>query len=155
MGEAKATHSRDPRKINLGGETCKALELFNHCTLLYAGPAINVAAVVLTTLVLGFELGAARAVFAIISAMVIGLIMAAVFGSTTGAGGKVAAEAQDSEKRTRYAVAIILLTLPFIILGGLEMGLLAKAIVLGLVLMGILLIAVFRMPRDDLNLWMS
>ena len=31
MGEAEATHSRDPRKINLGGETCKTSELFNRC----------------------------------------------------------------------------------------------------------------------------
>ena len=31
MGDAEATHSRDPRKINLGGETCKVSEPLNSC----------------------------------------------------------------------------------------------------------------------------
>jgi len=34
MGEAEATHSRDPRKINLGGETCKVSEPLNSCSIL-------------------------------------------------------------------------------------------------------------------------
>ena len=33
MGEAEATHSRDPRKINLGGETCKVSEPLNSCSI--------------------------------------------------------------------------------------------------------------------------
>jgi uncharacterized membrane protein YraQ (UPF0718 family) len=46
---------------------------------LYAGPAINVLAVFLTARVLGFELGAARVIGAILFGIVAGLIMAAVF----------------------------------------------------------------------------
>jgi uncharacterized membrane protein YraQ (UPF0718 family) len=46
---------------------------------LYSGPAINVLAVVLTASVLGLSLGVARAVGAIIFAIVIGLIMHALF----------------------------------------------------------------------------
>lgn len=46
---------------------------------LYAGPAINILAVFLTARVLGFELGLARAVGAIVFGIVIGLIMALVF----------------------------------------------------------------------------
>ena len=46
---------------------------------LYAGPAINILAVFLTARVLGFEIGAARAVGAIVFGIIIGLIMAAVF----------------------------------------------------------------------------
>ena len=42
---------------------------------LYAGPAINVLAIVLTARVLGLELGAARAIGAIIFSIVIGLLM--------------------------------------------------------------------------------
>ena len=37
MGEAEATHSRDPRKINLGGETCKVSEPLNSCYILPLG----------------------------------------------------------------------------------------------------------------------
>ena len=46
---------------------------------LYAGPAINVLAVILTARVLGIEIGIARAVSAVIFSVFIGLIMAAIF----------------------------------------------------------------------------
>ncbi len=46
---------------------------------LYSGPAINVLAIILTARVLGFELGAARALGAVVFAVVIGLLMAFFF----------------------------------------------------------------------------
>jgi len=46
---------------------------------LYSGPAINVLAIVLTASVLGWELGLARAVGAVVFAVVIGLLMALIF----------------------------------------------------------------------------
>jgi uncharacterized membrane protein YraQ (UPF0718 family) len=46
---------------------------------LFAGPAINLLAVVLTARVLGLELGAARIAAAVSMAVIIGLIMAAIF----------------------------------------------------------------------------
>ena len=48
-------------------------------TFLYSGPAINVLAIVLTARVLGIEMGVARAVGAITSSVVIGLLMHAIF----------------------------------------------------------------------------
>jgi uncharacterized membrane protein YraQ (UPF0718 family) len=46
---------------------------------LYSGPAINVMAIFLSARVLGFDLGVARAVGAVVFAVVIGLFMALVF----------------------------------------------------------------------------
>lgn len=46
---------------------------------LYSGPAINVLAIVLTARVLGFELGVARAVGAIVFSVVIGLLMHLIY----------------------------------------------------------------------------
>lgn len=46
---------------------------------LYAGPAINVLAIFLTARVLGFELGVARVIGAIVFGVVIGLMMALLF----------------------------------------------------------------------------
>ena len=48
-------------------------------TFLYAGPAINVLAIILTARVLGFELGVARAVGAVLFSIIIGLIMHFLF----------------------------------------------------------------------------
>jgi uncharacterized membrane protein YraQ (UPF0718 family) len=46
---------------------------------LYSGPAINVLAIILTARVLGLRLGIARAVGAVVFAVVIGIVMAALF----------------------------------------------------------------------------
>jgi uncharacterized protein len=46
---------------------------------LYSGPAINVIAIFLTARVLGFDLGIARVIGSIVFAVVIGVIMAAIF----------------------------------------------------------------------------
>jgi uncharacterized protein len=46
---------------------------------LFSGPAINILAIVLTAQVLGYDIGLARAVFAILMAIVIGLSMALIF----------------------------------------------------------------------------
>ena len=48
-------------------------------TFLYSGPAINVLAIILTARVLGVELGAARALGAIVFSVVIGLLMHMIF----------------------------------------------------------------------------
>ena len=47
---------------------------------LYSGPAINVLAIIMTARILGWQLGLARALGAIIFAVVIGLIMAFLYG---------------------------------------------------------------------------
>jgi uncharacterized membrane protein YraQ (UPF0718 family) len=49
---------------------------------LFSGPAINVLAIVFTARVLGLPLGAARAVFAVAMAVVIGLVMGLLFGAS-------------------------------------------------------------------------
>jgi len=49
------------------------------CAFLYSGPAINVLAIVLTARVLGWELGLARAIGAVLFAVVIGLFMAFIY----------------------------------------------------------------------------
>lgn len=46
---------------------------------LYSGPAINVLAIVLTAKILGFELGLARAITAVVFSIVLGLLMARLF----------------------------------------------------------------------------
>ncbi len=49
-------------------------------TFLYSGPGINIMAIFLTAYVLGFEMGTARVVGAVSFSIIIGLIMAVIFG---------------------------------------------------------------------------
>lgn len=60
---------------------------------LYSGPAINVMAIFLTARVLGFDLGVARIIGSIVFAVIIGLIMAAIF-------------RKDDEQRTAAVMAL-------------------------------------------------
>jgi uncharacterized protein len=48
-------------------------------SFLYSGPAINILAIILTAKVLGFQLGVARAVGAVVFAFIIGLLMHLIF----------------------------------------------------------------------------
>lgn len=59
---------------------------------LYSGPAINILAIILTARILGFEIGLARVIGAVIFAVVIGLLMAFIF-------------RKDEKKRTDEAMA--------------------------------------------------
>lgn len=52
---------------------------------LYAGPAINILAIILTARVLGFELGIARAISAVAFSIIIGVLMAVFFKNKPGA----------------------------------------------------------------------
>ncbi len=60
---------------------------------LYAGPAINVLAIFLTARVLGFELGVARVIGAMVFGVIVGLLMAIIFRG-------------DEEKRTAATMAL-------------------------------------------------
>ena len=46
---------------------------------LYSGPAINILAIIMTARILGWQLGSARAIFAVIMSIVVGLLMNAIF----------------------------------------------------------------------------
>jgi len=63
-------------------------------TFLYSGPAISILAIIITASVLGYDIGAARAVIAVALSIVIGLIMAAIFKGDTNAKAKAKANAQ-------------------------------------------------------------
>ncbi|MEW6663550.1 MAG: permease [Bacillota bacterium] len=64
-----------------GGIYRKGAGLGPAVTFLYSGPAINLLAIVLTAKAIGFEMGLARAVGAILFSIVIGLIMAFLYRS--------------------------------------------------------------------------
>jgi uncharacterized protein len=66
---------------------------------LYSGPAINALAVILTAKVLGWELGLARAIGAVLFSILIGLAMALIFRRSAAATAKPAATADSAAPR--------------------------------------------------------
>ncbi len=87
-------------------------------TFLYAGPSINITAIVLTTRVLGFEIGIVRTVSAIVFSIVIGMVMQAIFKEETKPapamfGGMAGLEKDESGKRAAKMIGMMILVLIF------------------------------------------
>lgn len=86
---------------------------------LYSGPAINVLAIILTARILGWQLGVARAIGAVLFSIVIGLLMAVIYREDDAA--RVAAVAKNTnmsilEKRTPMQNLVYFGTLVFILI---------------------------------------
>jgi len=80
---------------------------------LYAGPAINILAVFLTARVLGFQLGVARVIGAIVFGVMIGLIMALIFRRSEQQRTAATLRMPDppAARRPLYQSALLLLTM--------------------------------------------
>ncbi|RPI74807.1 MAG: permease, partial [Desulfobacteraceae bacterium] len=85
---------------------------------LYSGPAINVLAIVLTARILGWQLGLARAVGAVLFSVIVGLLMAFFFRKDDAARTEGQIYLPDEEKKTRTLLqdALFMLTLVLILI---------------------------------------
>jgi uncharacterized membrane protein YraQ (UPF0718 family) len=85
---------------------------------LYSGPAINVLAIVLTARILGWELGLARAIGAIIFAILTGLLMAFFFRKEDAArvSGPMYLPEEDEKRRTLTQDGFFMLTMVLILI---------------------------------------
>lgn len=84
---------------------------------LYSGPAINVLAITLTAKILGWQLGLARAVGAVIFAVVTGLLMALIFRKDDAArtAGQIYLPDDEAKERTLLQDSLYLLTMVLIL----------------------------------------
>jgi len=84
---------------------------------LYSGPSINILAIILTARVLGWEFGLARAIGAIVFAIIIGLIMSWLFGKEDAAREELAfPEGEADEKRKGWQELFYFANLVFILI---------------------------------------
>ena len=84
---------------------------------LYSGPAINVLAITLTAKILGWKLGLARAVGAVIFAVVTGLLMSLIFrkDEASRTAGKIYMPDSDVKERTLLQDTLYILTMVLIL----------------------------------------
>ncbi|MGC9771730.1 permease [Fervidobacterium changbaicum] len=121
-------------------------------TFLFAGPAINIAAIFLTARVLGWNLGIARMVATITASILIGLVMEAIY-KGKGSGGFV----QTAEANTSSAKAIVffVLQLLFLVFSGLKINPTIKNAGLGILGISVLSMAFFGFERDETKAWIA
>jgi len=84
---------------------------------LYSGPAINVLAIVLTAKVLGWQLGLARAIGAVVFSIVTGLLMALIFrkDDANRTAGQIYLPDDDGKSRKLWQDALYMLTMVLIL----------------------------------------
>ena len=86
---------------------------------LYSGPAINVLAIILTARVLGWQLGLARAIGAVVFALVIGVLMAVIFRQSDQdrlEGKEMGSVSNDKEGRNTFQNLVYFATLVLILI---------------------------------------
>lgn len=84
---------------------------------LYSGPAINILAIVLTARILGWELGLARAIGAVLFSVITGLLMAFIFrhDDANRTAEQIYIPDEDAKERTILQDALYLLTMVLIL----------------------------------------
>ena len=121
---------------------------------LYSGPAINVLAIAFTARVLGFEIGVARALMAVVMAVAIGLVMAFLFGDEERKNVKIPEVFEDEGhplKKSIFFVDLILI----LVTGASKLENIIKVPVL-LTLIVILVFTVVRwQKREDTKMWVQ
>ena len=134
---------------------------------LYSGPAINVLAIVLTARVLGFQLGLARAVGAIVFSVVIGLLMHLFFlkdERKRHEEGDFALPDEDTENRPLWKTGIFFFSLVAILVfvnwGKMEHGIggmiyISKYYITGVFLLLLFYTLVSWFKREELKDWVS
>jgi len=89
-------------------------------TFLFSGPAINIAAIFLTFSVLGFQIGIARVVSAIILSIIVGLSMGRIFREEIGEGGIILEKSNQAEVGKGVLMAFLLSMVMVLIVNGLQ-----------------------------------
>jgi len=99
------------------GIYCRGAGIGPATAFLYSGPAINVLAIVLTARILGWQLGLARAIGAVIFAILTGLLMALFFrkDDASRTAGQMYLPDQEEKGRTLTQDALFMLTMVLIL----------------------------------------
>lgn len=120
-------------------------------TFLFSGPAINVAAIFLTMSVLGYSIGIARIIAAIIISILAGVAMQLIFRERTGSGPFIT---ETSEGASRRSFIVLALLLAILIVNGVVPAPISYAIIATFVI-AIVLISWLALPRSTVTAWMG
>ena len=129
-------------------------------TFLFSGPAINILAILLTARVLGYEIGIARVISAILMSIIIGLLMAIIFKkhdkenqNNTMFSEK---DEQDSNRPLKISILIFVLLVLILIIGAASSEYISWVPKLGIVYIltiFVSIILIFYYTKDEVKHW--
>ncbi|MFA5763905.1 MAG: permease [archaeon] len=120
---------------------------------LYSGPAINVAAIFLTASVLGFKIGLARAVAAIIISILVGITMALIFREKRSKETMVLEEDKEKNISGKILLPFFASMVAILIVNGLQIDFLLKWILMGAFTLIVLVIAFIKFDKVTRKNW--
>jgi hypothetical protein len=126
-------------------------------TFLFAGPAINILAIIYTAQVLGYDLGLARAGAAIASSVIVGLIMAFIFRKEEAERAKSQGQRVTSSvksERPRWAgFSFFLLMVLILVIGASQLDALVRAVSVLFLTIGVAVLLIYYFTRDEVTEW--
>jgi len=124
-------------------------------TFLFAGPAINIAAIFLTMSVLGYEIGLARVIAAISLSVIVGLTMAFIFREKAEQGGLVMGESKETKISEKILFIFFGLMIAILVVNGLNIDKLLKYTLMFSFAIATVLLVVFKFHKETTGEWLS
>jgi len=128
-------------------------------TFLYAGPAINILAIVYTANVLGYDLGIARALAAVVLSIVIGLIMMSLFPAhdeettKTHAAARRAVMAKEDTRPKWVIPAFFVFLIAILLIGTSALDVFIRLLIVYFLSMAVAFLLIYYFTRDEVTDW--
>ena len=124
-------------------------------TFLFAGPAINVLAVIYTAQVLGYDLGIARAASAIVLSVLVGLTMSVVFRNerTAVKGSSMSVIASGEERPGWVTLAFFGLMVAILVIGASKLEWVPKLAIVYVLTIVVAILLIYYFKRDEVTEW--
>lgn len=124
-------------------------------TFLFAGPAINIAAIFLTMSVLGYEIGLARVISAILLSILVGLSMQAIFKEKTEMSDLFIEKSKDIAVSKKVLIIFFIAMIGVLIVNGLQIDKTIKYLIMILLLIITVIIAIFKFQKETGKEWLK
>jgi len=124
-------------------------------TFLFAGPAINIAAIFLTMSVLGYEIGLARIIAAITLSILVGVTMALIFRERLEKGTFLSQEADDPKLSNLVIVSFFILMVGVLVVNGLQIDKVLKYSLMGLLTFSTIILVWVRFGKELIGKWLE
>ncbi len=124
-------------------------------TFLFSGPAINIAAMFLTISVLGYQIGLARIIFAILLSILVGLTMALIFREKTEKGNLLIQKEEGAHVSGKTIALFFGLMISVLIVNGLQIEKSLKYWLMGFLTLGVIIVAGLKFAKELRKQWLD
>ena len=124
-------------------------------TFLFAGPAINIAAIFLTMSVLGYEIGLARIIFAVLLSILVGLTMVLIFREKIEQGELFIQESKEIKLSKRILLIFFGLMIGVLVVNGLQIEQTLKYILMFSFTFAVVFWVIFKFHKETTGEWLK